>query len=62
MSPDQITQAVCNSITGAGESFLEGTVAALLPVLWFTALALRLARPYMLRVVTKFSLRLGADL
>ncbi len=62
MTPDQITQAVYTSITGAGESVLEGTVAALLPVLWFAVLALHLARPYMLRVVTKFSLRLGADL
>lgn len=62
MTPDQITQAVYNSITGAGESVLEGTVAALLPILWFAVLALHLARPYMLRVVTKFSLRLGADL
>src|SRR5579864_7468941 len=62
MTPDQITQAIHTSITGAGESFLEGTVAALLPILWFSLLALHLARPYMLRVVTKFSLRLGADL
>ena len=62
MTPDQITQAICTAITGAGESVLEGTVAALLPVLWFAVLALHLARPYMLRTVTKFSLRLGADL
>ncbi len=62
MTPDQLTQAIYTSITGAGESFLEGTVAAVLPILWFAVLALHLARPYMLRVVTKFSLRLGADL
>src|SRR5579864_8176984 len=62
MTPDQITQAIHTSITGAGESVLEGTVAAVLPILWFAVLALHLARPYMLRVVTKFSLRLGADL
>lgn len=62
MTPDQISQAIYNAITGAGESVLEGTTAALLPILWFALVALQLARPYMLRVVTKFSLRLGADL
>lgn len=62
MTPDQISQAIYNAITGAGESVLEATTAALLPILWFALVALQLARPYMLRVVTKFSLRLGADL
>ena len=62
MTPDQISQAIYNAITGAGESVLEGTTGALLPILWFALVALQLARPYMLRVVTKFSLRLGADL
>ena len=62
MSPDQIQQAVYGSIVGAGESIIEGTVVALLPVLWFLLIAVHLARPYILNVVTKFSLRLGADL
>lgn len=62
MTPDQVTQAIYSAITGSGESVIEGTVAAVLPVIWFALLALHLARPYMLRVVTKFSLRLGADL
>jgi hypothetical protein len=62
MGPDQIQQAVYGSIVGAGESIIEGTVVALLPVLWFLAIAVHLARPYILNVVTKFSLRLGADL
>lgn len=62
MSPDQIQEAVYNSIVGSGEAIIEGTVVALLPVLWFLVIAVHLARPYVLRVVTKFSLRLGADL
>ncbi len=62
MSPDQVQQAVYGSIVGAGESIIEGTVVALLPVLWFLVIAVHLARPYVLSVVTKFSLRLGADL
>jgi hypothetical protein len=62
MSPDQVQQAVYNAIVGSGESIIEGTVVALLPVLWFMVIAVHLARPYVLNVVTKFSLRLGADL
>ncbi len=37
-------------------------MAAALPLLWLLALALHLARPYMLRTTQKFSLRLGADI
>lgn len=62
MTPDQVTQAVYGAITGSGESIIEGTIVAALPMLWFALIAIQLARPYILRVVTKFSLRLGADL
>ena len=62
LSPDQISQSIYTAITGSGESIIEGTVVALLPILWFMAIAVHLARPYILNVVTKFSLRLGADL
>ena len=62
MGPDQIQQAVYAAIVGSGESIIEGTVVAILPVLWFLAISVHLARPYILNVVTKFSLRLGADL
>ncbi|HYM14948.1 MAG TPA: hypothetical protein VEZ14_05275 [Dehalococcoidia bacterium] len=62
MTPDQVTQAVHDAINGSGESIIEGTVVAMLPMLWFALIAIHLARPYILRVVTKFSLRLGADL
>jgi hypothetical protein len=46
----------------AGESFIEGTIAAVLVMLWLIVVALHLARPYMLRTLGKFTLRLGADL
>jgi len=62
MTPDQVNQAVYSAITGSGESIIEGTVVALLPMLWFALIATHLARPYILRVVGKFSLRIGADL
>lgn len=46
----------------AGESFVEGTIAAALVVLWVLTLAMHLGRPYMVRNTGKFTLRLGADL
>jgi hypothetical protein len=46
----------------AGESFVEGTIAAALVVLWILSIAMHLGRPYMVRNTGKFTLRLGADL
>ena len=57
MTPDQVT-----GLFSAGESFIEGTIAAALVALWLLVVALYLARPYMAANVGKFSLRLGADL
>jgi hypothetical protein len=47
---------------GAAEQFVEGTIAAALVALWLLAVAMHLARPYMLAATRKFTLRLGADL
>jgi len=57
VTPDQVS-----GLFDAGESFIEGTIAAALIALWLLAVSLHLARPYMVRNVRKFSLRLGADL
>jgi hypothetical protein len=57
MTPDQVT-----GFFDAGEGFVEGTIAAALVALWLLTLALHLARPYMVRTLRKFTLRLGADL
>ena len=57
MTPDQVS-----GLFDAGEGFIEGTIAAALIALWLLAVSLHLARPYMVRNVRKFSLRLGADL
>ncbi len=57
MNSDQVS-----GLFGAGESFVEGTIAAALVILWILAVALHLARPYMARTTGKFTLRLGADL
>lgn len=57
MTPDQIS-----GFFDAGESFIEGTIAAALVVLWALAVGLHIGRPYMQRYAEKFTLRLGADL
>jgi len=57
MTPEQVT-----GFFNFGESFVEGTIAAALVALWLLTLALHLARPYMVRTLRKFTLRLGADL
>jgi len=51
-----------SGLFGAGEAFVEGTIAAALVILWILSVALHLARPYMARTTGKFTLRLGADL
>jgi hypothetical protein len=57
MTPDQVS-----GLFEAGESFVVGTIAAALVMLWLIVLALYLARPYMTGNLHKFTLRLGADL
>jgi len=57
MTPDQVS-----GFFDAGENFVEGTIAAALVAFWLGVVALQIARPYMLRNLRKFTLRLGADL
>jgi hypothetical protein len=62
MSVDQLTQAIVAGINSGLEQFIEGTLAAILPVIWLALLALHLGRPYVLEMIERFTLRLGADL
>jgi len=62
MTTEQLSQAIIQAFLVGGEQFLEGTMAAALPLLWMLVVALHLARPYMVRTTHKFSLRLGADI
>src|SRR5215471_18565607 len=62
MSPDQLTQAIVDGVNAGGEQFLEGTLAAMLPIFWLAILGLHLGRPYILDMIDRFTLRLGADL
>jgi hypothetical protein len=62
MSPQALTNAIITGINAGGEQFLEGTLAAVLPILWLVILGLHLGRPYILDMIDRFTLRLGADL
>ena len=62
MNTDQLTQAIVTGISAGGEQFLEGTLAAMLPIIWLAILGLHLGRPYILDMIDRFTLRLGADL
>lgn len=62
LTPDQLAKAIIQGFLQGGEGALEGTLAAVLPMFWLAVLALHLARPYMLGITGKFSLRLAADI
>lgn len=62
MNVDTLTQAIVAGINAGAEQFLEGTLAAVLPVIWLALLGLHLGRPYILDMIDRFTLRLGADL
>ncbi len=62
MNVNTLTQAIVGGINSGAEQFLEGTLAAALPVIWLALLGLHLGRPYILDMIDRFTLRLGADL
>src|SRR5919109_1336600 len=62
MSVQDLTNAIITGINAGGEQFLEGTLAAALPIVWLAILGLHLGRPYILAMIDRFTLRLGADL
>ena len=62
MSPQDLAAAIIAGLNAGGEQFLEGTLAAALPIIWIVILGLHLGRPYILDMIDRFTLRLGADL
>ena len=62
MSVTDLTNAIVGGMNAGLEQFLEGTLAAILPVIWLALLGLHLGRPYILDMIERFTLRLGADL
>ncbi len=62
ISVQDLTTGIIGGINAGGEQFLEGTLAAVLPVIWIALIGLHLGRGYILDMIDKFTLRLGADL
>jgi len=62
MTPDQLSEAVTTGLVNGGQAWIVQTAAAMLPAFWILSLALHLSRPYMLRMLHKFTLRFGADI
>ena len=62
MTPARTDTGHRHGVNAGGEQFLEGTLAAALPIIWLVILGLHLGRPYILDMIDRFTLRLGADL
>jgi hypothetical protein len=62
VTPDQLSDAIVSGLVTGGQTWIVQTAAAMLPALWILTLALHLSRPYMLRMLHKFTLRFGADI
>lgn len=56
-----MTDELVNSLVEGGKEWLVLTIAAGLPTLWTLTLVFHFARPYVLRVLRRLSLRFGAD-
>lgn len=61
MTPDDVTKAIVQAILQGGMQWVVSTIAAFMPSLWALTVIFHLARPHVLRTVTKLSLRFGAD-
>ena len=61
MKPDDVATAITNALLQGGAKWMISTVVAFLPALWTMTLILHLGRPYVLRVLRRCGLRLGAD-
>ena len=62
MSVADLTNSIIAGINAGLEAFLEGTLAAVIPIIWLALFGLQIGRPYILEMIDRFTLRLGADL
>jgi hypothetical protein len=62
MKPDDIANAITQALVQGGSQWLVSTIVAFLPALWTMTLMLHLGRPYVLRILRRCGLRLGADI
>lgn len=62
MSVSDLTNSIISGMNNGLEQFLEGTLVAILPIVWVAIMGLYIGRPYILEMIDRFTLRLGADL
>jgi hypothetical protein len=62
MTPDELSQAISTGLVNGGQLWIIQTAVAMLPAFWVLTVAMHLSRPYMLRMLHKFTLRFGADI
>ena len=61
MKPDDVSTAITQALLQGGAQWMISSIVAFLPALWTMALMLHLGRPYVLRILRRCGLRLGAD-
>src|SRR6266516_1288973 len=62
MKPDDVANAITQALVQGGSQWMVSTIVAFLPALWTMTLMLHLGRPYVLRILRRCGLRLGADI
>jgi hypothetical protein len=61
MKPDDVATAITQALLQGGAQWMISSIVAFLPALWTMTLMLHLGRPYVLRILRRCGLRLGAD-
>jgi len=61
MKPDDVANAITQALVQGGSQWMVSTIVAFLPALWTMTLMLHLGRPYVIRILRRCGLRLGAD-
>ena len=61
MKPNDVATALTQALLQGGASWMISSIVAFLPALWTMTLMLHLGRPYVLRILRRCGLRLGAD-
>jgi len=61
MKPDDVATAITQALLHGGAQWMISSIVAFLPALWTMTLILHLGRPYVIRILRRCGLRLGAD-
>src|SRR5712692_10000304 len=62
MKQVDVSTAITQALLQGGAQWMISTIVAFLPALWTMTLMLHLGRPYVLRILRRCGLRLGADI